>query len=162
MIISLIGMTGAGKTTVGKILGKKLGFDFFDSDEIIRRNTQKPPTEIFGLYGEKFFRSIESETLKKILAQNKNIVLACGGGAVLCEKNREMLKQNSFVVWLVRPVEEILKNPEVLYRPPIIGSPLIYMRIFKARKSLYAQTCRLKIGFTDANEAAEKIAKVFT
>jgi shikimate kinase len=159
MIIALIGMTGSGKTTVGKILADKLHYDFLDTDDIIYQNTQKSPAEIFTESGEEFFRNIESETLENIfkIHNNKNIVLSCGGGIILREKNRGLLRQNSRVIWLVRSFEEIMKNPEILNRPPIYNNPETYIKIFQARKNLYAQTCCFRIDVTDANGAADKI-----
>ena len=162
MIIALIGMTGAGKTTVGKILANKLNYDFLDTDELIRAETQKTPAEIFAESGEDAFRTIESETLENIFAGNhKNIILSCGGGIILREQNRGLLRQNSRVVWLLRPFEEIAKSPEILSRPPVNNNLDNYIKIFKARESLYTQTCHFKINFIHADEAAARIiAKV--
>ena len=150
-VISIIGMTGTGKTTVGKILAEKLNYDFFDIDEIITQKTRKNPAEIFELYGEETFRKIETEELSHIFKNynNKNFILSCGGGIVLKKENREMLKKNSFVIWLLRPVEEIIKNGEILKRPPINNSVDNYIKIFKERESLYAEICDLKIEYTD-------------
>ena len=162
MIISLIGMTGAGKTTVGKILADRLHYNFLDTDEIIRENTKKTPAEIFAESGEDAFRTIESETLENIFTDNKNnIILSCGGGIILRENNRAVLRQKSRIVWLIRPSEIILKNPDILNRPPINNDPENYHKIFKARESLYAQTCHVKINFADAEESAGKIIAQF-
>jgi len=161
MIIGLIGMTGVGKTTVGEILATKLNYDFLDTDELISTRTKKTPAEIFAESGEYIFRNIESKTLANILADDKNIILACGGGIILREKNRELLRQNSRVIWLVRPLQEILKNPKILSRPPINNKLENYIKILKARESLYAQTCHLKINFINAEEAVNQIIAQF-
>lgn len=159
MIISLIGMTGAGKTTVGQILARKLNYGFCDTDELISAAAKKSPAEIFAESGEEYFRNIESETLLSALMLD-NTVLSCGGGIILREKNRELLRRISTVVWLTRPFEHIRGNAEILRRPPINNIPENYLKIFEARKSLYAQTCHFRIdsaGFTDAHEAAARI-----
>lgn len=161
MIIALIGMTGVGKTTVGKILARKLSYAFLDTDEIISAVTQKKPAEIFAESGEQIFRNIESETLENALVRD-NIVLSCGGGIILREKNCGLLKQKARVIWLVRPVEQIMQNPEILSRPPIYNKPENYANALKARESLYAQTCHLKINFSDAGEAAAQIIAKLT
>ena len=160
-IISLIGMTGVGKTTVGKALAERAGFDFLDLDVIITEKTKKNPSEIFALYGEETFRKIETEELENIFLNryNKNIILSCGGGIVLKELNRDLLKKNSFVVWLLRPVSEIIKNGEVLNRPPINGDVNNYIETFKKRENLYNETCDLKIEYTDIDDTVQLIAK---
>jgi len=157
-IISLIGMTGVGKTTVGKILAEKLNFKFIDLDLIITQNSGKTPSEIFALYGEEYFRQTETEELENIFKNyNKNIILSCGGGIVLKEKNRQILKENSFAVWLLRPVEEIIKNEEILKRPPINNDIKNYINLFEQREKLYAETCALKIDYTHVPDAVNKI-----
>ena len=157
-IISLIGMTGVGKTTAGQILADKLNLKFFDLDQIITEKTGKTPAEIFALCGEESFRNTETEELENIFANyNKNLILSCGGGIVLHEKNRELLKKNSFVIWLIRPVSEIIKSPEILKRPPINNDINNYTEIFKRREKLYAETCGLKIEYTNISVAVETI-----
>ena len=159
-IISLIGMTGVGKTTVGQILANRLNFDFLDLDLIITEKTQKTPSEIFSLYGEETFRKIETEELENIFKNHdKNLILSCGGGIVLSEKNRELLKKNSVVVWLLRPLGEIIKNEEILKRPPIHNDINNYTELFRQREKLYAETSAngLKIEYTDISEAVENI-----
>ena len=82
-IISLIGMTGVGKTTVGQVLAEKLNLKFFDLDLIITEKTGKTPAEIFSIYGEEFFRETETEELENILKTNGGgFILSCGGGIV--------------------------------------------------------------------------------
>jgi len=160
-IISLIGMTGAGKTTVGKALAEKLNYDYFDLDLIIAEKTKKSPAEIFSLYGEEFFRQTETKELKNIFKNNgKNFVLSCGGGIVLKEGNRELLKEKSLVIWLVRPVSEIIKDEKILERPPINNSINDYIEIFNRREKLYDETCSFKIENTNILEAVENIIKV--
>ena len=160
-VISLIGMTGVGKTTVGKILAEKLNFKFLDLDLLIVEKTGKTPSEIFSLYGEEFFRKIETEELEDIFENyDKNFILSCGGGIILKEKNRELLKEESFVIWLLRPISEIIKNEEILKRPPINNNINNYTEIFKKREKLYAETCSLKVEYENVSEAVENIIKV--
>ena len=157
-IISLIGMTGVGKTTVGKILAEKLNLIFLDLDLIITEKTGKTPSEIFSLYGEETFRQIETEELENIFINyNNNFILSCGGGIVLKEKNRKILKENSLAVWLLRPVSEIIKNKEILQRPPVNNDINNYTRLFHQREKLYAETCALKIDYIDVSDAVKKI-----
>ena len=158
--ISLVGMTGVGKTTVGRALARRLGRDFIDLDIAIAEKCGKTPSEIFALFGEAAFRRIETEQLEAIFeARPENLVLSCGGGIVIGEKNREILKAGSYVAWLWRPIGEIAKNKDILLRPPIYGDIHNYERIFSEREKLYAAVCDLKIDCTDASAAVEAIAK---
>jgi len=154
-------MTGVGKTTVGRVLADKLNCEFSDLDFIITEKTKKSPSEIFSLYGEETFRKIETEELQNIFEiykdYNKSLILSCGGGIILKEQNREILRKNSFVVWLLRPVSEIVKNKEILERPPINNDIKNYIRIFKQREKLYAETCDLKTDSADISKAVENI-----
>jgi shikimate kinase len=97
--IYLIGLMGAGKSTVGRMLAKRLGKTFFDSDhEIEKRCGVKIPT-IFEMEGEEGFRKRESAVIKD-LTQLQDIVLATGGGSVLLSENRTYLHENGYVVYL--------------------------------------------------------------
>lgn len=97
--IVLVGLMGAGKTTVGKILAKRLGKTFIDSDaEIESRCGVKIPT-IFEMEGEEGFRKREAAVIKDLVSLN-NIVLATGGGSILLPENRENLKNFGYVIYL--------------------------------------------------------------
>ena len=97
--IILVGMMGAGKTTVGRLLAKQLGKTFIDSDEEIQRRTGVTIPHIFDVEGEAGFRMRESAVIQELLAQN-DVVLATGGGAILSSQNRSVMKQNGVVVYL--------------------------------------------------------------
>ena len=162
--ISLIGMTGAGKTTVGQILAEKLNYKFFDLDKIITEKTKKTPSEIFSIHGEDFFRQTETEELENIFENNKNqnFILSCGGGIILNERNRKLLKEKSFVIWLIRPIGEIIKNQEILNRPPINNDINNYIEIFSRREKLYAETSShgLKIEYTDISDMPDAVENI--
>ncbi|SHE28725.1 shikimate kinase [Alkalibacter saccharofermentans] len=97
--ISLIGFMGTGKTTIGKILAEKMGYDFVDVDEFIVKSEGRSINDIFIEEGEEYFRDIETNALHKIL-EGKNQVISTGGGLVLREENRRALLEGSFVVAL--------------------------------------------------------------
>ncbi len=100
--IYLVGLMGAGKTTVGRQLARRLGRHFYDSDHEIVARTGVPIPTIFEIEGEAGFRRRESQTLAE-LSQQKNIVMATGGGAVLAEENRACLRASGWVVYLSVP-----------------------------------------------------------
>ncbi len=97
---------GAGKTTVGKMLARQTGKVFCDSDQEIKHKTGVSIPHIFEVEGEAGFRVRESAALKE-LTQMRNIVLATGGGAVLAEQNRVMLRNNGIVIYLRASVDEL-------------------------------------------------------
>ena len=97
--IFLIGLMGAGKTSVGKLLARRLGKTFYDCDHEIERATGVRIPVIFEIEGEAGFRARESRMLAE-LAQRSDIVLATGGGAVLAPENRRVLSQHGTVVYL--------------------------------------------------------------
>ena len=102
--IFLIGFMGAGKTTVGKILAKRLKLAFIDLDEVIEKELNLTIQEIFSRYGEDFFRDAETKALRSIADKDKHVV-AAGGGVVLREENWETMKPNGFTVYLRAPAE---------------------------------------------------------
>ena len=104
--IYLVGLMGAGKTTVGKLIARQTGKAFFDSDQEIKEKTGVSISHIFEVEGEAGFRARESAVLKE-LVQLKDIVLATGGGAVLSEENRKLLKQNGTVIYLRASVNDL-------------------------------------------------------
>ena len=100
---------GAGKSTVGKQLAKALGRDFYDTDREIERRTGVSISWIFEMEGESGFRQREQKVLDE-LSQIKNIVLATGGGIVLAEENRRMLRSRGYVVYLSTSIEQLLRR----------------------------------------------------
>ena len=104
--ITLIGYRAVGKSTVGRILARDLGLPFEDADHALERHVGTPIPEIFATLGEKTFRDLESTTLMNLLAGTAPLVLATGGGAVLRELNRDLLRRSGgAVVYLHAPVE---------------------------------------------------------
>lgn len=97
--IFLVGLMGAGKTSMGKLLSRRLGKTFYDSDYEIERATGVKVAVIFEIEGEAGFRSREAKTLAE-LVRRKDIVLATGGGAVISADNRKLLAGNGVVVYL--------------------------------------------------------------
>jgi len=117
--IILVGMMGAGKTTVGKLLARQLGKSFIDSDEEIQRRTGVTIPHIFDVEGEAGFRSRESSVIQELLKQD-NIVLATGGGAILSAQNRSMMKQNGVVVYLKSSVHDLWQRTRHDHNRPLL------------------------------------------
>lgn len=97
---------GAGKTTVGRILARRLGYRYVDADKLIEERTGKKITDIFSEHGEDYFRNLETETLKSV-SDNEKQVVATGGGAVMREENREAMDRGGVTVYLKAPASAI-------------------------------------------------------
>lgn len=97
--IAIIGHMGSGKSVIGKILAKKIGFQHIDSDHEIIKFTKKSINKIFQEEGEEYFRNIETKIVFKFI-EKKNIVLSLGGGAILSRLIRDKLKKNSITLFL--------------------------------------------------------------
>ncbi len=107
--VVLTGFMGTGKTTVGKILAKKLGCRFVDTDEEIVRAEGKSINELFELYGEGGFRDIESRVIAT-LSEKKNCVIATGGGAVLRKENMDNLRKKGIIILLRADIDTIAQR----------------------------------------------------
>jgi len=117
--ISLVGMMGAGKTTIGTLLASALGSDLFDTDEAIENKTGDRIPSIFKRRGEMFFRKMEHQVIREMGAEPSRRIYALGGGAVTAARNRSILKRRSFVIWLWADPGRLLE------RIPPEGRPLL-------------------------------------
>lgn len=156
---------GVGKTSVGQVLARRCDMDFVDADTDIEKNAKMPISRIFHLHGEGHFRCLEYDFYLK-LSYVQNTVIATGGGAILDERIRTILRKNTFVVYL-------MASPEVVYfriaadesRPLLSGGDkkTIIADMLSEREALYRQTCHVVINTNnmDINECAEKVSQMF-
>ena len=107
MNISLIGMMGSGKTSVGELLAKLLNMSFVDTDEQIIKTEKISINQIFTQKGEPYFRKIETATLKNVLNYN-NQIISTGGGIIKSDENLSLLKEKSIVFYLKT-------NPDIIF-----------------------------------------------
>lgn len=120
MNIILIGFMAAGKSSVGRMLARRLGWDFLDTDQEIERVTDLKIPDIFRKYGEVRFRSEENLVVKK-LAGMANTVIATGGGTALAEGNWELLKELGLVIHLYAPLEVALSRVKRHQERPLLA-----------------------------------------
>ncbi|MBI5696302.1 MAG: shikimate kinase [Nitrospirae bacterium] len=120
--ITLVGFMGTGKTTIGRILAKKLGFRFVDSDDAIEFDQGMSVSDIFAVYGEKYFRSVEKDVIQRLAVQDGQVISA-GGGAVIDPGNVENMKKAGPVICLTAPPEVILKRVERHTHRPLLQVP---------------------------------------
>jgi shikimate kinase len=143
--IFLIGFMGAGKTTIGKELAARLGMPVYDTDEEIVKETGKSIAQIFDNVGEDGFRSIETNTLKRI--PTKGTVITTGGGIILREKNREWLKNSGTVIFLDVNPEEVIRRLKDDHSRPLIkaNKEKNIHELMLARIPLYTETSHFQI-----------------
>ncbi len=145
--IFLVGMMGAGKTSVGRVLARRLGKTFYDSDHVIEERTGVRIPVIFDIEGEAGFRSRESTVIRE-LTEKDDIVLATGGGAVLDPENRHLLHERGIVVYLRAAVRELINRTRHDKNRPLLQTGDPHARIsalFEQRDPLYKEVAHLVI-----------------
>lgn len=148
--IYLVGLMGAGKTTVGRQLAKRLGRTFYDSDHEIVARTGVPIPTIFEIEGEDGFRRREAQAITE-LSSEQNIVLATGGGVVLNPENRRRLHETGWVVYLNVPPTLLYERTRHDRNRPLlqVADPLARLEeLYAIRDPLYRETAHFVVNGT--------------
>jgi shikimate kinase len=116
----LIGLMGAGKTTMGRALALMLGIEFVDTDRVIEEQAGISIPEIFERDGEDFFRKVESRTIIDILSNTPPIILATGGGAFMYGETRDAIKQFAISIWLNAKLDTLVERVEHSNNRPLL------------------------------------------
>ena len=130
--VVLVGMMGAGKTAVGKVLAARLDVPFLDSDHEIEKAANMTISEIFERDGETFFRNRETEVIDRLLEQSRGI-LSTGGGAFLSARNRQMISDKGASLWLNASLDLLWSRVKHKDTRPLLRTPDPYATL----KSLY-------------------------
>jgi shikimate kinase len=145
--IVLVGMMGAGKSSVGVCLRRRTRLKLFDTDEIVTSKFGMPISEIFSKYGENKFREAETEALQA-LATSEPIVIVTGGGIVLREENTHLLKQLGVVAWLKADEKTLFKRASRAGSRPLLqckNPKKAFTKMLRARLPLYAKIADIRV-----------------
>jgi len=158
--IVLIGMMGAGKTHIGKLLANTLNVEFYDSDHVIEERGGLTINEIFELYGEERFRQSEEKTILELL-DYKPCVIATGGGAPMNVNILSAAKEKGISIWLNSTVEEIYERIKMGKHRPLlkVEDPKAELsKLLEKRKDKYAQAdINVKTDGKDAKNVLSEI-----
>ena len=157
--LGLIGMMGAGKSTIGKVVAKKMNLKFIDTDDEITKLEKKSIRKIFELYGEKYFREKEEKIITKLLDKDQ-VVIAYGGGSFLNREIRRNILDNSMSFWLSWKKNTIIKRIITNYkRPKVINlTKKDLSDMIDSRSNIYQQADhKIDCENLNKNEIAEKI-----
>lgn len=155
-IIALIGLSGAGKSSVGRTLAAQLGWELVDIDILAERIAGRRIPQIFAEDGEQRFRDLESEAIRQALSSPFRI-LATGAGAILRAENRELLRKHALVIWLDAPTETLISRLRAHdeHRPLLAGGDqATRLEALRAtRTPLYIETAHIQIETAGSNHA---------
>ena len=159
--IVLVGFMGSGKSAVGRRVSRRLRFQFVDTDQIIVERAGMPISEIFTKYGEGHFREMETAALESI-AQLEHCVISTGGGAVVREGNRAILRSLGFVLWLTASEEVIFSRVSRNDKRPLLQTEdprETIATMLAERRPLYERTAQFTVDTSamSHDEAADAV-----
>ncbi len=140
--IYLVGFMGSGKSTVGQLLARHIGWPFADLDRDIEAQHQTTIPALFETLGEPGFRLAESEALTRRVRGVKNgrpVVLALGGGAYVSPSNAALMDSSGISIWLDTPFETIRERVSRTSHRPLAADPVFFQELFLTRREAYAK-----------------------
>ncbi|SKC81307.1 shikimate kinase [Maledivibacter halophilus] len=160
--IVLIGMPGCGKTTIGKLISKKLDIGFCDIDHYIEEKEGRSIPDIFKDNGEEYFRRLESKAVEQI-SQKSGFVISTGGGVIKFNENMELLKKSGIIIFINRKLENIISDIETDGRPLLKDGKEKLHKLYKERIDLYKKYSDHEVLNEGSLEAVvEKIIRIIS
>jgi shikimate kinase len=159
--IFVVGFMGAGKSTVGRSLARRLGWSYVDLDEEIEAAERAAISDIFSQRGEAEFRRIETEALRRRLELGEPAVLALGGGAFTIPANRELMRGRGVTVWLDCPFDIVQRRVAQSGHRPLARDPVALAALYEARREAYRLAdVRVPIESDDPEVTVDSIMRV--
>ena len=162
--LTLTGMMGVGKSTIGTNLDKKLNYNFIDVDKLIETKEGISINLIFKNKSESYFRKVESEITLQVLNES-NSIISLGGGAFLNKSIRKNVKKKSISFWLDVNIEELIKRLKRTKKRPLLYKKNIndtVKKMYLERKKIYNEAdFRIKCSSLKSNEIVNKILKFY-
>ena len=160
----LTGMMGVGKSTIGRLIAKRLKIKFIDVDKVIEKKEKKTIRRIFEDNGEKYFRKLEEKTTLKVLKNNRSVI-ALGGGAFINNEIRQKILSSCVSVWLKVDLDKLIKRYNKNDRRPLLDKKKLntdVKRIYQSRKKIYS-LANFKISCDNMNKTqiVEKILVLY-
>lgn len=152
----LVGFMGAGKTTVARAVGARLGWPVEDIDHRIEARERRSVAQIFAQSGEPYFRQAERQVLGELLLR-RDIVIATGGGTFVEADNRALMLADGVVAWLDVPLERVLERVPADGRRPLASDRRQMELLFVRRQLAYAEAHVRIDGSGPVNEVAERL-----
>lgn len=134
----LVGFMGAGKTTIGRALSRRIGWRFEDVDERIESRTRRTVASIFAQHGESHFRQLERQVLGDLLPQ-RQVIVATGGGTFAEPDNRALMLADGAVAWLDIPLAKVLERVPADGRRPLAADRVAMEQLYARRRLAYAE-----------------------
>ena len=157
--IILIGMPGCGKTTIGRILSNELNLKFYDMDDYIQDITGKTIMQLFEK-GEDNFRDIETQACRELI-KKENVLISTGGGVIKRRENIDILRDDSIIIFLDRPVEKIIGDVDVSKRPLLKDGKEKVLVLYKERYDIYRESAdKIVVNDNTIDDVINKIKEI--
>lgn len=158
--IVLIGFMGSGKTTVGRRLAAKLGYDFYDTDEALKKSENMSVAQMIAKKGAKYFEGAQRFAVMN-LCENADCVISTGGNTVTDEQNLRLLQKNGTLIWLRASAETVYQNTVFSHnkRPELVGASVEEIEKMLAEREPYYRQCDFALD-VDGRDMDEIVALI--
>ena len=160
--VFLVGFMGSGKTTLGRMLADRLGWDFLDLDTVMEEEEGASIIRIFAEKGEPYFRALEARALARLAAAPGRAVVACGGGTICAPESRALMRLHGITVRLDQPFDRIWARRETLARErPLLRAEPEFRALYDERLGFYRSAdLHLPVGEGQLADALEELARL--